>query len=187
MACLEMYNQKNTDKKSAAASSPPPMSPRISFSNDFTDHPSQYSHSNPHHHHQVRAAAAAYREAPVSSDFQFPVRKHSMMSADELFSKGRLLPSKESCCSSNSQKTMAAPATTLRDELQNENEGSFSIMRPPSNKNPTSWRGLLGIRSKKSERAVEKRADAYYSNNHNHDGDDDDDVQCSKKSQDFVD
>ncbi|KAL6553145.1 hypothetical protein OROGR_006987 [Orobanche gracilis] len=175
MACLEMYNQKNTEKKSAP---PPPMSPRISFSNDFSDPPSQYSH--PDHHHQVRAAAAAYREAPVSSDFQFPVRKHSMMSADELFSKGRLLPSKESCCSSNSQKT----TTTLRDELQNENEGSFSIKRPPSNK---SWRGLLGIRSKKSERAVEKRSGAY-SNSHNHDGgDDDDDVRCSKQSQDFVD
>ncbi|KAL6572940.1 hypothetical protein OROHE_002416 [Orobanche hederae] len=170
-----MYNKKNTDKKSGASSPPPPpMSPRISFSND-------------HHQHQVRAAAA-YREAPVSSDFQFPVRKHSMMSADELFSKGRLLPSKESCCSSSSNSQKTTNTTTLRDELPNENEGSFSIMRPPSNKNPTSWRGLLGIRSKKSERAAVEKRTAAYSNNHNHDGDDDDDdVRCSKKSQDFVD
>ncbi|KAH6800651.1 hypothetical protein C2S52_001115 [Perilla frutescens var. hirtella] len=68
-----------------------------------------------------------------------------MMSADELFFKGRLLSLKESC-SSSSHNT-----TTFRDELQNEDGGSsggdnnesFSL-RPP--KNPTRWRGFLGLR-----------------------------------------
>ncbi|CAI9764471.1 unnamed protein product [Fraxinus pennsylvanica] len=66
---------------------------------------------------------------------------YSMMSADELFYKGRFLPFKES----SSQKT-----TTLRDELQNEEEeegeeGVGFSLRPP--RNFTRWRnGFLGLR-----------------------------------------
>ncbi|CAI9764472.1 unnamed protein product [Fraxinus pennsylvanica] len=64
---------------------------------------------------------------------------YSMMSADELFFKGRFLPFKES----SSQKT-----TTLRDELQNEEEGEEGVgfsLRPP--RNFTRWRnGFLGLR-----------------------------------------
>ncbi|KAK6116244.1 hypothetical protein DH2020_050040 [Rehmannia glutinosa] len=177
MACLEMYNQKNPEHKSAGA---PPMSPRISFSNDFveTSHSNSISNSSHSNSKQLRANNNnAYRDAPVSSDFEFSVSNYSMMSADELFFKGRLLPLKESCgASSNFQKT----TTTLRDELLQNNDGnedSFSL-RPP--KNPTRWRGFLGLRkshigSKKSEKGVEKRAAGF--NNL------DDDVQCSKKSQ----
>ncbi|KAI3452030.1 hypothetical protein Pfo_008695 [Paulownia fortunei] len=119
MACLEMYNQ-NAEHKGVGA---PPMSPRISFSNDFVE--SSHSHSHSNSHHQMRAA---YRDAPVSSDFEFSVNNYSMMSADELFFKGRLLPLKESCSSSsNFQKT-----TTLRDELQNEeDDGDNFSLRPP--------------------------------------------------------
>lgn len=166
MACLEMYNQ-NPEHKGVGAGAPP-MSPRISFSNDFVE--SSRSHS----HQQIRAA---YRDAPVSSDFEFSVSNYSMMSADELFFKGRLLPLKESCSSSsNFQKT-----TTLRDELQNEEEDESEniSLRPP--KNPTRWRGFLGLRkshigskkSEKAERSVEKRTGSYHH----------DDVQCSKNSQ----
>ncbi|KAK4416205.1 hypothetical protein Salat_2446000 [Sesamum alatum] len=162
MACLEMYNQ-NSEHKGA-----PPISPRISFSNDFAD--SSHSHSHSAH------SRSAYRDAPVSSDFEFSVSNYSMMSADELFFKGRLLPLKESSSCSSSSKT-----TTLRDELlQNEEDESddFSL-RPP--KNPTRWRGFLGLRkshigSKKPEKNNDKRTGFHH-----------DDVQCSKNSQDFVD
>ncbi|XP_011099149.1 uncharacterized protein LOC105177630 [Sesamum indicum] len=178
MACLEMYNQNSEHKGvgvgvGVGAGAPPIISPRISFSNDFADS----SHSHSHSHSHSRTVAAAYRDAPVSSDFEFSVSNYSMMSADELFFKGRLLPLKESSCSSS--KT-----TTLRDELQNEEDESddFSL-RPP--KNPTRWRGFLGLRKshigskkpeKTNERSVEKRTGFHH-----------DDVQCSKTSQDFVD
>ncbi|XP_057768963.1 uncharacterized protein LOC130989002 [Salvia miltiorrhiza] len=163
-----MYNQNNPgDHKGAGA---PPMSPRISFSNDFVE--SSRSHSR-------AAAAAAYRDAPVSADFEFSVSNYSMMSADELFFKGRLLPLKEGCCSSG--KT-----TTLRDELKNEDEdqeeeetsGSFSL-RPP--KNPTRWRGFLGLR--KSHIGSKKSNDKSLDKRHH------DDLQCTKNShsQEFVD
>ncbi|KAG6392909.1 hypothetical protein SASPL_147137 [Salvia splendens] len=103
--CGDMYNNQEQNKA-------PPMSPRISFSNDFVESSSR-SHSR-------------YRDAPVSSDFEFSVTNYSMMSADELFSKGRLLPLKE------------GKTTTLRDELQNDDEDEDEDQdqqRPP--KNPT--------------------------------------------------
>lgn len=155
-----MYNQ-NQDHKGA-----PPMSPRISFSNDFVE--SSRSHSQPHN-----GAAAAYRDAPVSSDFEFSVSSYSMMPADELLFKRRSShPLKEGC--SNSQKT-----TTLRDELQNEDvesNESFSL-RPP--KNPTRWRGFLGLRKshigskKPSDKSTLEKMTSF-----NHD-----DAQCNKNSQ----
>ncbi|PIN10095.1 hypothetical protein CDL12_17312 [Handroanthus impetiginosus] len=170
MACLEMYNQNSEHHKALGA---PPMSPRISFSNDFVE--SSHSHS----HNQINRASA-YRDAPVSSDFEFSVSNYSMMSADELFSKGRLLPLKENCSSSSSNNSFQK-TTTLRDELQNEEEddnGDEFSLRPP--KNPTRWRGFFRkshIGSKKSEK-VEKRTGFHIT----------DDVQCNtKNSQDFVD
>ncbi|KAL3813612.1 hypothetical protein ACJIZ3_014880 [Penstemon smallii] len=127
-----MYNQNNSDHKSPAA---PPMSPRISFSNDFVES-SSHSHSY-----------SQSRDAQISSDFEFSVKNYSMMSADELFFKGRLLSLKEIC-----QKS-----TTLRDELQNEDDdgdGDFTLSPP---KNPTRWKGFLGLKkshvgSKKSDK-----------------------------------
>ncbi|KAL8477159.1 hypothetical protein ACS0TY_029455 [Phlomoides rotata] len=169
MACLEMYNQNSEHKALGGA---PPMSPRISFSNDFVD---SSSSSSSRHHHQIRTNAA-YRDAPVSSDFEFSITNYSTITADELFSKGRLLPLKETSTSSR----------TLREELQEEEEEAEQVqenfsLRPP--KNPTRWRrGFLGLRkshigSKKSEKSVDKRTE------YNHD-----DVQCSKNSsQDYVD
>ncbi|KZV47524.1 hypothetical protein F511_14596 [Dorcoceras hygrometricum] len=167
MACLEMYNQ-NSEHKSLGA---PPMSPRISFSIDFVE-PSSHSHSH--------SARDPYRDAPVSSDFAFSVSNYSMMTADELFSKGRILPYKDGGNASQFLK-----ATTLRDELQinEEEDGDFSS-RPP--KNPTRWRGFLGLRkphigSRKSDKygqssSVEKRGGSFhYEDNIN--------AQCSKNSQ----
>ncbi|KAL8528673.1 hypothetical protein ACS0TY_006210 [Phlomoides rotata] len=107
-----MYKKKADEKA-------PMMSPRISFSNDFAES----SHNN----------KGAYTDAPVSSDFEFSVNNYSMMSADELFSKGKILPLKP--------KT-----TTLRDELRSQVD-EFSSSKPP--KNPTRLRAFLGLRRPK--------------------------------------
>ncbi|XP_059624727.1 uncharacterized protein LOC132267605 [Cornus florida] len=144
MACLDiMYNQNSTNNGLS-------MSPRISFSNDFVD-------SSNHSHHRERSS----REAPVSSDFEFSVTNYSMMSADELFFKGRLLPYKD-CGSNHCQKT------TLRDELlvgDDDGDGGTgkASMRPP--KDSTRWKELLGLKnthigsrkSAKNDGFVEKR------------------------------
>ncbi|CBI21436.3 unnamed protein product, partial [Vitis vinifera] len=117
MACLDMYNSEH---KGLCA----PMSPRISFSNDFVESQQMIKHER------------SSREAPVSSDFEFSVTNYSMMSADELFFKGRLLPFKDNC-TNHSQKT------TLREELLVVDEEEVS-RRPP--KGSTRWKGLLGLK-----------------------------------------
>ncbi|XP_060194465.1 uncharacterized protein LOC132623694 [Lycium barbarum] len=134
MACLEMYNQNNSDDHNKQLYS---MSPRISFSNDFID--SNTNSSSSHHRQQmIMKNERSYRDAPVSSDFEFSVTNYSMISADELFSKGRLLPFKEGCSSGHSQKT------TLRDELLNDdNDDDFTLRIPKSS---TRWKGLLGLK-----------------------------------------
>ncbi|EPS62320.1 hypothetical protein M569_12472, partial [Genlisea aurea] len=114
-----MYNNQNSERKSGG--NPPPMSPRISFSSDFAV--------------VDRSAASSYRDAPVSSDFEFSVNDLPMMSADQLFFKGRLLPLKE-------EESSGSQRTTLRDELRNEEGDSGD--RPA--KNPARWRGFLGLR-----------------------------------------
>lgn len=108
------------------------MSPRISFSNDFVES-QQFRNST---REQVQLAPQ-----PVSSDFEFSVAGDSMMSADELFSKGKLLPFKQS-------KLQRAAATTLRDELlQNDEEVSGVVAaysRPPK-ASSTKWKGIWGL------------------------------------------
>ncbi|GFP91130.1 hypothetical protein PHJA_001257000 [Phtheirospermum japonicum] len=113
--------------------------PRISFSVDFADSqppPIQLQNS--------------YREAPVSSDFEFfgfsgSNDTSSMISADELFFKGRMLPSKENCPRINT--------TTLRDELlASDDEDNLSTTRPV--KGAGRWRERLGL--KRSHKKGEK-------------------------------
>ncbi|CAN4107706.1 unnamed protein product [Withania somnifera] len=72
------------------------MGPRISFSNDFVDT------------EQTLRREHGYKEAPVSSDFEFSVSSYKMIPADEVFFKGKLLPLRENSTSK---------ATTLKDEL----------------------------------------------------------------------
>ena len=60
------------------------MDPTISFSNDFAFDP-----------HQGIKYERNYREAPVSSDFEFSVKNFAMIPADEIFFKGMLLPLKD--------------------------------------------------------------------------------------------
>ncbi|XP_047316311.1 uncharacterized protein LOC124919977 [Impatiens glandulifera] len=111
----------------------PPISPRISFSNDFAESHRYHRHHKPPNPSSSAAAAAA------SSDFEFCVptgNNSTMIGADELFFKGRLLPLKQG-------------TTTLREELMVE-EGNQSVigrrlmshMRPPLK----GWKELLGLR-----------------------------------------
>ncbi|KAK2657450.1 hypothetical protein Ddye_010502 [Dipteronia dyeriana] len=133
MACLDMYNSTEHNKGTHHCA---PMSPRISFSNDFAETQQMIK--------QERIISS--REAPpVSSDFEFSVTNYSMMSADELFFKGKLLPFKESC---NSQMQR-----TLREELlvDDDHDQVSNSLRPPkgsSSTTTTRWRGLLGGRKR---------------------------------------
>ncbi|CAN6562982.1 unnamed protein product [Malus baccata var. baccata] len=138
-ACLEMYNSSE-HKYKFAPPLPPPMSPRISFSNDFADAI----------HHEIRREVAAAPPA-VSSDFEFSVSNYSMISADELFSKGRLLPFKDGCSSQTGRST-----TTLREELLHgeDHDDDVSSSRPPKG---ARWKGLLGRKSR--SHVVSKKAE----------------------------
>ncbi|KAM7470665.1 hypothetical protein LguiA_008848 [Lonicera macranthoides] len=95
------------------------MGPRISFSNDFAD---------------AKQATNNYREAPVSSDFEFSLPNHTLNSADELFFKGKIVPLKENCAK-----------TTLRDELlAGDFDGDNALPRIP--KNSAWWKEKLGLK-----------------------------------------
>ncbi|KAJ4964362.1 hypothetical protein NE237_024301 [Protea cynaroides] len=128
MACLDMFNTKHQGLCV-------PMSPRISFSNGFVDTQQMIKHElNP-------------RDAPASSDFEFSVTNNSMMTADELFFKGRLLPTKQTC-TSQMQKT------TLRDELLMDEDDDCVSPRP--SKGALKWKEFLGL---KRSHILSKRAD----------------------------
>ncbi|XP_058099972.1 uncharacterized protein LOC131244368 [Magnolia sinica] len=123
MACIEMFN---TDHQGLCA----PMSPRISFSNDFADAVD--------HHKIKRERGVGPTSSPGSSDFEFTVSNYSMIAADEIFCKGRLLPLKENC-------TTQLQKMTLREELLvgDDDEDDVS-QRPP--KGPIRWKELLGLK-----------------------------------------
>lgn len=112
----------NTEKQGLCS---PTVDPRISFSNDFADFQQPIKHEN------------TYREAPVSSEFEFSVKDYSMMSADELFCKGMMLPVKNSC--TNQQRKM-----TLRDELSVDDDYEDVFRRIPKIANQ--WRERLGFK-----------------------------------------
>ncbi|KAL5063953.1 hypothetical protein RYX36_025690 [Vicia faba] len=128
------------------------VSPRISFSNDFVD-TQQVSNQE--------KTTTTRSDGPVSTDFEFSVSNYSMMSADELFCKGRLLPFKDS----------NKKITTLREELLVDDDDAevcerqgFSLRPPKGSSSTTRWKGFLGLRkshigSKKVEKSesVESR------------------------------
>lgn len=106
------------------------MDPRISFSNDFVVSQQAIKHEN------------IYREAPVSSDFEFSVKNYSMISADQAFFKGMLLP-----LSSEGSKKV-----TIRDELLNDDDS------PKWPKSLSRWKERLGLkRSSASKKDKEKQ------------------------------
>ncbi|KAL8151952.1 hypothetical protein V2J09_021760 [Rumex salicifolius] len=132
MACLEMYNSEH---KGAP--------PRISFSNDFVES----------HNSQIDNKSRVLRsDSPISTDFEFSVSHNSLqLSADELFSKGRILPMKDNHRfpkppSSSSTTT----TTTLRDELlagdddDEDEDGDVFSPKPPHSK--ARWKGFLSLR-----------------------------------------
>ncbi|CAN4112201.1 unnamed protein product [Withania somnifera] len=109
------------------------MGPRISFSNDFVDTQQTLRHEH------------GYKEAPVSSDFEFSVSGYKMIPADEVFFRGKLLPLRE-----NSTK-----ATTLKDELlaaaADDYEDIFSSVGKES------WKERFGF--KRSAPGLPKKVD----------------------------
>ncbi|TKY55716.1 hypothetical protein E2542_SST20135 [Spatholobus suberectus] len=131
MACLEMYNSEHKGHHHHHHCAP--VSPRISFSNDFVD---AQQATKPEQSSSTRSEAPA-----VSSDFEFSVTNYSMMSADELFFKGRLLPFKDT----------KRATTTLREELLADDDGDegyqdFSLRPPKGSSSSTRWKGFLGLR-----------------------------------------
>lgn len=141
MACIDTYNSDQPQYKGV------PMSPRISFSNDFVD-PNYSTKQDATRGPRSEAAAAA------SADFEFfsqssssSVVSFSMMSADELFFKGRLLPLKDAIF----------PKMTLRDELlMNEDEDDDGVFVKPPKGASARWRGILGL--KKTSHTASKRS-----------------------------
>ncbi|KAB2051703.1 hypothetical protein ERO13_A12G070600v2 [Gossypium hirsutum] len=164
MACLEMYN--NSEHKSHHHCAP--MSPRISFSNEFVET------------QQITRQERSSREAPVSTDFEFSVSNYSMMSADELFYKGKLLPFKDTC-SNHMQRT-------LREELLVEDDDNDNVTLSPS-KGSTRWKGFLSLKrthigskkANKSEGSVERLG-----NNTRRSGFVHEDTHVNKTSQDLL-
>lgn len=135
MASLDMmYNSSEQKGHHHCA----PMSPRISFSNDFVDLQQAMKQQERRSDTHIPV---------VSSDFEFSVTNYSMMSADELFSKGRLLPYKDN-------KIQRATTTLKQELLHNDDEYDSFSLRPPKGR----WKGLLGLRkshigSKKAEKS----------------------------------
>ncbi|QCD83194.1 uncharacterized protein LOC114177186 [Vigna unguiculata] len=109
------------------------MDPRISFSYDFVVSQQAMKHEN------------IYTEDPVSSDFEFSVKNNSMISADEAFFQGVLLPLKSSDCSRK---------VTLRDELLANDEYEEELPRLP--KSSSRWKERLGLRRVSSKKDKNK-------------------------------
>ncbi|KAG2409169.1 uncharacterized protein HKW66_Vig0039910 [Vigna angularis] len=109
------------------------MDPRISFSYDFVVSQQAIKHEN------------IYTEDPVSSDFEFSVKNNSMISADEAFFQGMLLPLKSSDCSKK---------VTLRDELLANDDYEEELPRLP--KSSSRWKERLGLRRVSSKKDKNK-------------------------------
>ncbi|KAM1002809.1 hypothetical protein ACFX2I_003216 [Malus domestica] len=119
------------------------MDPRISFSNDFADTQQAIKHES------------SYREAPVSSDFEFSVDNFGMISADEIIFKGTLLPLKDN--SANNQ--LGNKTTTLRDELLADDE-DYGDLLPRATNSLNRWKERLGL---KRAQIVQKNGDRGHS------------------------
>lgn len=113
------------------------MDPRVSFSIDFVD---------------VQQAMkmkreATYREAPVSSDFEFCVKNNAMISADEVFSQGKLVLHNNN----KSKKLTTTSTTTLRDELL-VSDDLYDDVLPRVPKSLSRWKERLGLRKNGSNK-----------------------------------
>ncbi|KAJ1289965.1 hypothetical protein BS78_02G205200 [Paspalum vaginatum] len=132
MACyVNMYNPAEHHPHQPPA---PFMAPRMSFSSDFAVEPPP-------------PAAARSGAAPGDADFEFSVGSHPMMAADQLFSKGRLLPLREA-------PHGGGRPVTLRDELRADERHGGRAPRAPNIR----WKELLGL--KKAPKKQQQAADA---------------------------
>lgn len=105
------------------------MAPRMSFSSDFAVEP------------PPPAAARGGGDA----DFEFSVGSHPMMAADQLISKGRLLPLREA----PQQAGGGARPVTLREELRAD-ERHGRVPRAPNIR----WKELLGLKKAPKKQAA---------------------------------
>ncbi|CAH2043133.1 unnamed protein product [Thlaspi arvense] len=137
MACLEMYNSNGGGGT--------PMSPRISFSNDFVE-------IRPETTKTTRSSPLSKPEGSnsASDNFEFSVSNYTMMPADELFSKGKLLPFKET---NQVQRTLREELLVEEDEEEEsprDAAGIFSLKPPIFSSSSSSskgrWKGLLGLK-----------------------------------------
>lgn len=136
MACLEMYNSNGGGGGGGA-------SPRISFSNDFVEIRTETSKT-------ARSSPLSKPEgsSSASENFEFSVSNYTMMPADELFSKGKLLPFKET---NQVQRTLREELLVDEDEEESP-RGATNIFspKPPvissSSSSKGRWKGLLGLK-----------------------------------------
>ncbi|CAL4967141.1 unnamed protein product [Urochloa decumbens] len=133
MACINMYNP---DGAAGFGGGPQPASaaalgPRISFSSDFAVEPPP----------PVQNRAMSLRCQEEDLNFEFSVGSHPMMAADQLFSKGRILPLKD-----NGGAFAARPPTTLRDELRGGGAGDDDDRSSAASKGSSRWKEMLGLR-----------------------------------------
>lgn len=131
------------------------MSPRISFSNDFVD--AQLSLKQ----EMIRSSKSKVASSVSSSDFEFSVSNYSMTSAaDELFSKGRILPFRADHTNSNTQ---IQRTTTLKEELLLEDHDYDNVSFSQSKGN---WIGFWGLKrshitSKKPDQQIARKASSH--------------------------
>jgi hypothetical protein len=74
-------------------------------------------------------------------NFEFSVGSHPMMAADQLFSKGRILPLKD-----NGAFAGRPPTTTLRDELRGCGGDDDDRASAAAGKGSSRWKEMLGLR-----------------------------------------
>ncbi|CAL9111110.1 unnamed protein product [Musa textilis] len=127
MACINMVNSEHQGLCGVPAV-PPPIGPRISFSSDFVVEPPPARNPGP----------------PPDPNFEFAVGGDSMIDADKLFFKGRLLPLKES------HQCGPQRITTLREELRASNEWERPL------RGSIKWKELLGLKKSHCSSAAKK-------------------------------
>ncbi|TVU09814.1 hypothetical protein EJB05_43310 [Eragrostis curvula] len=130
-----MYNPEHHQSSSF-------MAPRMSFSSDFAVEPPP-------------PPSARAGVTPGDADFEFslggggpPAGGHSMIAADQLFSKGRLLPLREAPHGGGSGRPV-----TLRDELRAD-ERHGRVPRAPNIR----WKELLGLKKAPKKPPVDPAA-----------------------------
>lgn len=137
MACINMYNPDGAAGFGGGPQPPAALGPRVSFSSDFAVEPPPV---------QNRAMSLRCQEEDVN--FEFSVGSHPMMAADQLFSKGRILPLRDNggCFAA------ARPPTTLRDELCGGGGGGGGASddderaSAAGSKGSGRWKEMLGLR-----------------------------------------